>query len=399
MMGLLLLAGCGDSAAPSGSEGGPASLSGTIREQGSTSALAGATVTLGSKQVTSDAEGHFELAALPVGAASVTAERPGYQSTVEAVTLTAGTNTHDFVLTPQEIYRLGNEAAFVPRGASPLRGAIIVLGGPVTYGFVTGDSITAGSNNPALEVSLQSLGAGLRGLATTARVALLGSRSVGLTDDGASDNVVLSALSTVATDAGHPELADSPLLLFGLSAGAREAAGLAARHPERAIGLLVRVPAGVTSLNSPATLAVPTFVMQAQQDAVVSNSTIQTVFAANRAQGGLWALAVEPGVGHSEASELGNAAALSWLRTVMELRLPSVGGSPLIALTEASGWLGNQTTLDIASWADYAGSKAAASWILSEAQAESWKALGTDPDTSGGGQSRHRLAGLLDQRP
>ena len=43
-------------------------------------------------------------------------------------------------------------------GSDRLRGAIAVLGGPVTRGFVTGERI-APADNPDLEVSLQALGA------------------------------------------------------------------------------------------------------------------------------------------------------------------------------------------------------------------------------------------------
>jgi hypothetical protein len=50
---------------------------------------------------------------------------------------------------------------------------------------------------------------------------------------------------------------------------------------------------------------------------------------------------------------------------------------------ETSGWLGDQTTLDIAAWADYSGDRTAASWLPSESAARSWKTVGTT--TTGGG--------------
>ena len=63
---------------------------------------------------------------------------------------------------------------------------------------------------------------------------------------------------------------------------------------------------------------------------------------------------------------------------MLALRLPAAAGDPLVALDQATGWLGNQTTLDIAPWADYPDDRAAASWLLSESEATSWQVLGTE---------------------
>lgn len=377
---LLLLAACGDSSGPVGG-GGDATLSGTVRAAGSAAALADATVSVGARLATSDANGRFELTGVPIGAATVRAARPGYLPAEAAVTVTAGANSHDFTLTPQEIYVFGTNAVYVPSGAGPMRGAIMVLGGPVASGFVTGERI-APANNPDLEVSLQALGASLRALARSAHVALLGSSTTGMENSATSDDALFLALSTAAGASGQAEMAAAPVLMFGLSSGAREAAGLVSRHPERAIGLLARVPVDVTALTAPAALAVPTFVMQAQLDQVVSNTMVRTTFTGNRSQGGLWALAVEPGVGHNVATSRGNTAAISWITTALTLRLPATPGDPLIALAQPAGWLGDQTTLEIAPWADYLGDRAAASWLLSESAAMSWQSLGTPADST-----------------
>lgn len=380
---LLLLTACGDSSGPDGGDPGPngggeaATLSGTVLALGSAAPLGDATVTIGARQTTSGADGRYELSDVPTGAATVRAERSGFRPVEAAITITAGANTHDFTLTPQDIYVFGTNAVYVPAGVGPMRGAIIVLGGPVASGFVTGERLAPADAPPDLEPGLQALGAGLRALARTAHVALLGSKTTGMANNITSDNALFLALSTAAQMSGRAELADAPLLLFGLSGGGPEAAGLVSRHPERAIGLLVRVPSDVTALAAPAALAVPTFVMQAELDAVVDNARVRTTFSVNRSRGGLWALAVEPAVGHRIASTPGNGAATSWISNALELRLPSTPGEPLIALDESSGWLGNQTTLEIAPWAEYPGDRAAASWLLSESAAQSWQELGT----------------------
>jgi hypothetical protein len=337
--------------------------------------LESATVSVGTRQTTSDASGRYALTALPVGAATVRAQRSGFLPAEATVTISSGANIHDFALSVPEIFHSGNNAVYIPAGVGPMRGVIMALGGPVTSGFVTGGPI-APSNNPDLESSLQQLGTSLRALAKSAHVALLGSATIGMESSAASDAILFAALRDVAGASGHPELADAPILMFGLSAGAREAAGLVSRDPGRSIGLLVRVPVSVADLTAPAVLAVPAFVMQAELDNVVDNMTVRATFAENRARGGLWALAVEPKVGHNVATGLGNQVALEWISTALTRRVPGTSGDSLIALDPVSGWLGNQTTLKIATWADYAEDRTKASWLLSPNVATSWKLLG-----------------------
>jgi hypothetical protein len=341
--------------------------------------LEGAQITIGQQHATSDASGHFEVTGLTVGGVTVQAKRPGYLAATTTVTLGAGANTHDFALDPQEVYVSGPDALYLPAGPGPIRGVIILLGGPWTNGFVTGGQIEPSNTDPVLEQQLQSLGQSLRSLATSSRVALYGSSTTGMANGAVSDAAIFLAIGGFATVSGHAELSSVPFLLAGFSGGAPEAAGLVSRNPNRAIGLVVRVPSSVTDLTAPAALAVPTLVMQAQFDSTVNNFPVATTFAANRSQGGLWALVVEPGVNHHVASGKGNTAQVQWIGLALSLRLGAQVGDPLIALSEQSGWLGDQTTLDIAPWASYTGDPTTASWLFSNAAATAWQDLGTAP--------------------
>ena len=363
---------CGDGTGPDDNEGN-ATLTGTVRAAAGAAALEGAIVSIGTLQATSDAAGHFELAGIRAGAATVRANRPGFTEATAEVTIAPGPNARDFSLAAKEIYDIGTLVAYVPGGAGPLRGAIIALGGPVTSGFVTGGPLV--TNDPVLEQSLQSLGASLRSQARSSRLALIGSETVNVPNTPASDDALLAALGTIGDQSGHPELAGARVLMFGLSAGSREAGGMAARNPGRTIGLLLRVPVAAPSLSSADALAVPAFLMQAELDAVADNAAIQGIFADNRTRGARWALAVEPGVGHGTATDAGNAAGLGWISAVLA-RLPATAGAPLVDFAESAGWLGDGTTLQIAPWADYTGNRAAASWHLSEHAALIWKGLG-----------------------
>jgi hypothetical protein len=354
-----------------------------VRAAGTATALADAQVSLGTRTATSDENGRFELTGVPVGTGTVRVTRPGYEEATVQLTIASGANSRDFALTVKEVYLAGTEAALVPGGPGPIRATIIMLGGPDASGFVTGGRIVPLDRPPALEETMQALGASLRALARELDVALLGSGAIALASSAANDARLFQSLASIAASSGRPEIATGPVLMFGISAGSREAAGLVSRNPGRSIGLLVRVPAEVTVLSAPEALAVPTFVMQGAEDDVVDNPDVQASFATNRSRQGLWALAVEPGVGHQNPTSEGNAANIGWIREAIARRLPPAPGAPLIALVEAAGWLGNQATLEIAPWADYAGNREEASWLLSQAIATTWKALGT----GGGGGS------------
>lgn len=374
---LVLLLGCGGSSG-SGPDGGDesATLSGTVRTAVQPTVLEGATITVGTRHATSDANGHFELTDLPAGSASVEVQRAGYLPSTMTISISAGANTHDFALAVQEVYVSGTYAVYLPAGVGPLRGVIISLGGGVTTsGFVTGGPLEP--SNPVLEQSLQLLGASLRNLAKSAHVALLGTTIHGLANNVTSDNSLFGALATAAASSGHAELTNAPFLTFGLDAGSLESAGLASRVPQRAIGVLMRVPTGAPAITDPAVLAVPTFVMLSELDEPSINTSVQNTFAGNRSRGGLWALAIEPGVQHAEATAVGNQANVNLIATTLAARLPATLGDPLIDLDETSGWLGNQATLEIATWAAYTGDRTTASWLPSQSAALSWHTLGT----------------------
>jgi len=369
---LLFAAACQDPAGPG--SGGGATLSGTVRVNGTAQVLDGAKITLGAKQATTDASGHFELTGVPVGSATVKAERPGFLPKEATVSLAEGSNSHDFTLSAQETYVTGGDAAYVPAGVGPLRGVIMVLGGPPTNGFVTGQRI-APVGKDELETSLQNLAVSLRSLARSTRMALIGRTAIGLIDNAGSDQLLSDLIRNVAALSGHAELSEAPVLLFTLSGGAREAGGFAARQPNRTIGLLARVPAAATSVSGAAALGVPTLMIQGELDTQVDNAAVRLAFLENRSRGGLWSLAVEPGGVHDVATNVANSATVTWISDVLALRLPATTGGPLTPVTESTGWLGNQTTQAISSWATYTGDRATASWFPSQALAATWQQL------------------------
>src|ERR671914_3089429 len=93
----ILVAACGGS-----DPGGPtatATVSGVVKAA-TGAVIEGASVRIGAVTATTGPDGRFELQNLPVGSATISTSAPGFVPRSESVSLVAGTNTHDVVLTP-----------------------------------------------------------------------------------------------------------------------------------------------------------------------------------------------------------------------------------------------------------------------------------------------------------
>ena len=119
----------------------------------------------------------------------------------------------------------------------------------------------------------------------------------------------------------------------------------------------------------------PTLVVLAELDTVMDITKPIAIFEARRAGGALWAVAVEPGVPHHSLTPAHHRMTIEWLRAIAALRLPADGSGTLQELDETTGWLGDRGSGEAAPWATFAGDRARASWMPSEAAAESWQAL------------------------
>lgn len=171
---------------------------------------------------------------------------------------------------------------------------------------------------------------------------------------------------------GRPELASAPLLLYGMSGGAPEASGFAARNAARVAGLFLKVPARMETLTTGNILAVPTFVVLAELDTFVDNAMLTAAFRANRRAGALWALALEPGVPHHSLTPAQREITTLWMSTVLALRLGATASAPLREVYASSGWIGDIATGEVAR-ADEFLDPAFGSWFPSAEIAERWK--------------------------
>lgn len=339
--------------------------------------VAGAIVRIGDAAATTGANGRYRVAVAATGAATLRVSSAGFADFEAAIAPTPGPVKQDVGLTRIEVFEFGDFALYVPAGVDETRGLILALGGPDTRAFATGKPF--GAPLPAVEASLQLLGQSLREMASVHRLAILGRRgatpSSPIPNSPVSDALLLDAVEAAAMVSGHPELPSTHMLMYGLSGGAPQASGFAARNPERVAGLFLKVPVSVSSLTSGEALGVPTYVVQAELDAFVDNAAVRTAFENNRAAGALWALAEELGVPHHALSVVQREVTINWMNTILDRRLRGNRRRPLVRIAPASGWLGNASTGEASPWGTYRGDRALASWLPSASTAHDWEAL------------------------
>jgi pimeloyl-ACP methyl ester carboxylesterase len=370
----IFAAACGgsDPAAPTAT----AAVTGVVKAA-TGAVIKGASVRIGSATATTGADGRFELQDLPVGSAAITTSAPRHDTRAESVSLVAGTNAHDVVLTTQTIFTHQNVVAYLPPGRAEYRAAIVFLPGlrdPVTgnpldsRGLVSGTS--AGSCSiwcsPAEMAEVRKRSLELAG----GNVALIGTTT--LEDQPASYETLLSALSALGTQSLHPELGSIPILFVGHSMGGCTAYGFSRVHGARVAGFITMKGACHNTGPAAAAAAVPGYLLIGGMDAPYRRDNITAVFEAGRAAGAPWALSTDA-LGHNPIADLD--LMFDWMDAVLAARLPATAGAPLRAMTETAGWLGNRSTGAISTYACYGSTRSSASWLPSQETALHWQRM------------------------
>lgn len=155
-----------------------------------------------------------------------------------------------------------------------------------------------------------------------------------------SGQALLDALDALAKRSQHPELSRAPLLLWGMSAGGQFNYEFVAWKPERVVAFVVN-KGGIyySALLSKAARNVPGILFVGGRDLEFRTNTITGLFAVNRRGGALWALAEEPSAGHVVGRS--REMAVAFFEDVLPLRLSAAPSSPLSAISESSGFLGD----------------------------------------------------------
>ncbi|HUF11171.1 MAG TPA: carboxypeptidase-like regulatory domain-containing protein [Rhodothermales bacterium] len=378
LLTVAIFVGCdssSDSDDPSGS------LSGIVREEGTQTPLPNISVELGSVETTSDQNGHYTFSELPVGQSmALRASANGFELFSANVVLQAGSNSRDIVMVRKTYYTYdfekGDFGLYLPPGIATYRGAIFWVGPPQeesdTRGFASGNPT---SSVPAINAHVAALRVLALQLADEHGLALMGALIVNEEPFSAlSFDNVLKALEQAADESGRSELAQVPLLIMGHSRGGCYSYAFTRARSERTIGFMSSKGNCHIEGDAGAAKSVPGYLFIGATDEESRRDNITDVFETNRSTGALWALATEPGAGHTPVNDydlLGN-----WMDAVIAGRLPATGGSvTLRSIDEATGWLGDRESRSIAEYAAYEGDRLQASWLPSMLTAEDWEAF------------------------
>jgi hypothetical protein len=197
-------------------------------------------------------------------------------------------------------------------------------------------------------------------------------------------DLVLHALAGVGKAAGHPELANAPMVLLGHADGGDYWNWWNACHPERVAMVYVHASGGVNYGGS--ALTVPVMYELGTDDLIEHGSRMPRagMFANRIARGATMSLVLAQGQPHEQPlSAESTKLVLTMIEGIVRLRLPA-GADPaagpvrLNRIDESSGdyWLGDLYSKQVAPYAGYKGDKALTVFLPSEEAANFWKVTG-----------------------
>jgi pimeloyl-ACP methyl ester carboxylesterase len=372
----ILAAACGG-----GDPGGPtaaatATVSGVVKAA-TGAVIEGASVTIGSAAATTGADGRFELRNLPVGSATIVASAPRFEARSESVTLNAGTNAHEVVLTGQTTFTHQEVVAYLPPGVAEYRAAIVFLPGlrdPATGLPLDSRGLVRGASDGGCSIwcrAEERAEVRKRALELAGgNVALIGTTT--LTDDPANYQTLLQALSGLGAQSLHPELANIPIVFVGHSMGGCTAYGFSRVHGARVAGFITMK--GGCHHTGPAleAAAVPGYFLIGGLDAQYREENITAAFETGRAVGAPWAISIDD-LGHNPVADMD--LMFDWIDAVLAARLPLTAGAPLRPMTETAGWLGDRSTGAISTYACHGSTRSRASWLPSQQTALNWQRM------------------------
>jgi len=277
--------------------------------------------------------------------------------------------TLDESISPGHNFDKAEFRLWYPKAAQRLRATVVLLPG------------SNGDGRPQVDDPVW------QAFATTHDLALLGCRFTDKPHDqsfveeyvnvsAGSGQALLDALNALATRSQHKELAEAPLLLWGMSAGGQFNYEFVAWKPERVLAFVVN-KGGIyySALLPPASRNVPGVLFVGGKDLEFRTNTIVGLFAVNRRAGALWAFAEEPSAAHIVGRS--RDLALIFFEDVLSLRLPERDSTALRPIPESSGFLGDLKTKTFQKQTAAAPNYPTA-WLPTPRVARAWEALVTE---------------------
>lgn len=253
---------------------------------------------------------------------------------------------------------------YIPEGLARVRGVYVTMPGNKHRTFV--DEARLGGYTPMVSI------AGQRAFVEDVGFALMGADGPG--GDAAP---VIAALGALADASKHPELASVPLIVDGYSMGSVRTLALLQHCPERVLAFASMNFMKSDFVASEVARKVPGLLYTGPKDGY--GKGYPAAFAANRAKGALWALIVQPDMGHST----GDCPVLLYpfYKDIIRARLVE-GADGRVSLRDMdpqAGWLGDSKSFDAAPAVEYKGEATSASWLSSAYIAALWRVLNTRP--------------------
>ncbi|MBA4018082.1 MAG: hypothetical protein C0483_12990 [Pirellula sp.] len=202
-------------------------------------------------------------------------------------------------------------------------------------------------------------------------------------------SLLYDRLKAFSAASGHPEFEHAPLFLYGHSNGTGFSAIFTAMESPRVWGWISMRPGTTQQVFQPGAAEVPGLVMFGEDDPFFAKPSqrdnMAVVQRMRKEHDARWHYAMEPGTGHGPG-EKSWTLVFSFLRHSFAARVPSdadprQGPITLRPLAIESGYLGQNwdaakgghQQLPIAAYAEFAGDKSTASWLLNKAYADDWQ--------------------------
>ena len=262
------------------------------------------------------------------------------------------------------VWHHGGFSLYIPAGLARVRGVYVTLPGNKHQTLV--DEARLGGYTPMVSI------AGQRAFVEAVGFALMGADGPG--GDAAP---VIAALAALADASKHPELASVPLIVDGYSMGSVRTLALLQHCPERMLAFASMNFMKSDFVASEAARKVPGLLYTGPKDGY--GKGYPAAFTANRAKGALWALIVQPDLGHTT----GDCPVLLYpfYKDIIRARLVE-GADGQVSLRDIdpqAGWLGDPKSFSAAPAGDYKGEATSASWLSSAYVAALWRVLNTRP--------------------
>ena len=205
--------------------------------------------------------------------------------------------------------------------------------------------------------------------------ALLGAHIYNMHMNTGIGDAVIAAMDSFAVLSEHTELSFIPFFINGYSWGGQFAYHFTRWVPDRVLGLITQKGGYHDTTNAGSAIEVPSLMVVGEEDFDYRIENLTGIFLDHRPLGAKWALAMEPGAGHTQVTD--HAFLNAFFNTVTDLRINNETNVfepiSLNTLPDSIGWLGDQETFRIGSWDCYDGVLDSSSWFPARTIGEHWQ--------------------------